>query len=127
MGQAISSAAIACMAAALVLPYSVFADALAGIRGRGTIRWGADQEGGGPYVFPKDADPAQVTGFEVDIADRIGEYLKVRAVFTQGQWDKIPDMLRTGKIDVVLNGYELTPGRTEVMDATIPYYVYLSS
>jgi polar amino acid transport system substrate-binding protein len=54
----------------------------------------------------------------------MGEYLKVRAEFTQGQWDKMPDMLRTGKIDAIINGYEFTPERVEIMDATIPYYVY---
>jgi polar amino acid transport system substrate-binding protein len=124
MGQAISSTAIACILAALLLPYSAFADALADIRDAGKIRWGGDQEGGGPYVFPKDADPSQVTGFEVELANRIAEFLKVKAVFTQGQWDKMPDMLRTRKIDVIINGYELTPARLETMDATIPYYVY---
>jgi polar amino acid transport system substrate-binding protein len=65
-----------------------------------------------------------VTGFEVDIANRIGTYLKVKPEFAQGQWDRMPDMLRTGKIDMILNGFELTPARAEIMDATIPYYVY---
>ena len=88
------------------------------------MRWGGDQEGGGPYVFPKENDPSRVTGFEVDLADRIGEYLEVKAEFTQGQWDRMPDMLRTGKIEVIINGYEFTPERAEIMDATIPYYVY---
>ena len=70
--------------------------------------WGGDQEGGAPYVFPKEDDPTQVTGFEVDLASRIAEYLRVRAQFTQGQWDKMPDMLRTGKIHAILSGYEFT-------------------
>jgi polar amino acid transport system substrate-binding protein len=107
-----------------MLPVCASADVLAGVRKSGVLRWGGDQEGGGPYVYPQEKNPAQVTGFEVDLANRLGEYLKVRAEFTQGQWDKMPDMLRTGKVDVIINGYELTPERAEIMDATIPYYVY---
>jgi polar amino acid transport system substrate-binding protein len=75
-------------------------------------------------VFPRDQDPSQVTGFEVDLANRIGEYLTLRPEFTQGQWDRMPDMLRTGKLDAIINGYEFTPERAEAMDPTIPYYVY---
>ncbi len=114
----------ALLGAGLWLPSAAKGDALSEIRARRTILWGGDQEGGGPYVFPRDSDPTQVTGFEVDIANRIGAYLKLRPEFTQAQWDKMPDMLRTGKIDVVLNGYEFTPARAEMMDATVPYYVY---
>lgn len=100
------------------------ADVLSELRQSGLMRWGGDQEGGGPYVYPKPDNPAEVTGFEVELANRLGEYLKVRAEFTQGQWDKMPDMLRTGKVHAVINGYEFTPERAEIMDATIPYYVY---
>jgi len=100
------------------------ADVLGEVRQSGKLLWGADQEGGGPYVFPRDDDPNQVTGFEVDLAERLASYLKVKAEFTQGQWDKMPDMLRTGKVAVIINGYEFTPERLDVMDATIPYYVY---
>lgn len=102
----------------------VMADRLDDVRQRGALQWGGDQEGGGPYVYPRVDDPNQVTGFEVELADRLAEYLMVRAEFTEGEWDSMPDMLRTGKVDIILNGYELTPGRLEFMDATVPYYVY---
>jgi polar amino acid transport system substrate-binding protein len=36
----------------------------------------------------------------------------------------MPELVRTGKIDIVLNGYEWTPERLTLMDASIPYYVY---
>jgi polar amino acid transport system substrate-binding protein len=114
----------ALLGGSLLLPCPANADAFSEIRASRRILWGGDQEGGGPYVYPRDNDPTQVTGFEVDIANRIGAYLKLKPEFTQAQWDKMPDMLRTGKIDVILNGFELTPARAEIMDATIPYYVY---
>jgi polar amino acid transport system substrate-binding protein len=100
------------------------ADDLDDVRTQQRLLWGGDQEGGGPYVFPRQDDPAKVEGFEVDIAERLGEYLKVQAVFTQGQWDRMPDMVSTKKIHVVLNGYEWSPLRAETLEPSIPYYVY---
>ena len=108
----------------LVVSTPARTDTLDDVRHRATLRWGGDQEGGGPYVYPRPDAPNKVTGFEVELADRLAEYLKVKAEFTQGQWESMPDMLRTGKVDVIINGYELTPQRLELMDATIPYYVY---
>src|SRR6185295_9810978 len=86
--------------------------------------WGADQEGGGPYVYPRDADPSEVTGFEVEIAAELARALGVKSHFFQAQWDKLPECLRTRKIDVILNGYERLPMHLATMDATLPYYVY---
>jgi polar amino acid transport system substrate-binding protein len=100
------------------------ADAFSSVKQRGELLWGGDQEGGGPYVFPRDDDPARVTGFEVELAEALGRYLGVRPRFSQGAWDKMPELLRSGKVDVVLNGYEWTPVRAEAMECTIPYYVY---
>jgi polar amino acid transport system substrate-binding protein len=100
------------------------ADTLAEVHTSGELRWGGDQEGGGPYVFPRDDKPDEVTGFEVQLAKAIARELGVKSVFTQAAWDKLPDMLRTSKVDVVLNGYELTPEREDVMKASLPYYVY---
>jgi len=100
------------------------ADVLDDVRKRGELVWGADQEGGGPYVYPRDDDPSEVTGFEVEIAARLGELLGVKPRFFQAQWDKLPECLRTRKVDVILNGYERTAEHLAAMDATIPYFVY---
>ncbi len=108
----------------MLAPSAAAANDLEEIRQAKTLLWGGDQEGGGPYIFPRDDRPSEVTGYEVDIANRLAEFLKVRAQFTQAQWDKLPDMLRTRKVHVILNGYEFTDVRLDVMDATIPYYVY---
>ncbi len=124
MGRWLGGSLAICVLVGAALPVGAAADDLASIRRAGKLLWGGDQEGGGPYVFPKENDPSRVTGFEVDLANRIAQYLKVQAEFTQGQWDKMPDMLRSGKIQAILNGYEFTPERSEIMDATIPYYVY---
>ncbi len=54
----------------------------------------------------------------------MAEYMKLKPDFVQGDWDHMPDMLTAGKVDMIMNGYEFTPERLEVMDASIPYYVY---
>jgi len=117
-------------ALALILSSVVFFNAasadqtLDAIRQRGTLLWGADQEGGGPFVYPRPDDPARLTGFEVELADLIAAHLGVKAQFAQGQWDKLPDVMDRGDIDIVLNGYEWTPNRAQRYGLSIPYYIY---
>jgi polar amino acid transport system substrate-binding protein len=117
-------AILAALLAVALLQSVAVADTLADVHSRGELVWGADQEGGGPYVFPRDDDPSRVTGFEVELAERLAAALGVKARFLQGQWDKMPELLHTRKVDVVLNGYEWTRARVATMDATIPYFVY---
>ena len=70
----------------LIVSSSVSADeALDRIRQRGTLLWGADQEGGGPFVYPSPDDPTKLVGFEVELAQLIAEHLGVKPVFSQGQ------------------------------------------
>jgi polar amino acid transport system substrate-binding protein len=105
-------------------PDKAFADDLDEIKNGKKLLWGADEEGGGPYIFPSEKDATQLEGFEVDIAARLAEYLKVEAQLARGQWDSMPEMLTAKKIHVVLNGYEWTSLRAESFEASIPYYVY---
>ncbi len=99
-------------------------DTLDAIQRRSELIWGADAEGGGPYVYSDAADPRKLTGFEVELADALAEKLGVQARCQQGPWDNLPALLGTGQIDIVLNGYELTPARAGTMAHTIPYYIY---
>jgi polar amino acid transport system substrate-binding protein len=116
--------ALLALAVTLLFAPRARADLLDEVRAKKVLVWGADQEGGGPYVYPRDDDPNQVTGFEVELAALIARELGVSPKFFQGNWDKLPDLARTGQIDVILNGYELTPEREAVLEATKPYYVY---
>lgn len=110
----------------LVMPRGARAQttALECLRTDGVLAWGADQEGGGPFVFPADDDPTRLVGFEVEIAELIAAHLGVKAEFRQGQWDKLPDLLDRGDIDLVLNGFEWNRGRAERYGTSIPYYIY---
>lgn len=90
----------------------------------GVLRWGGDQEGGGPYIFPLDDNPSQVTGFEIDLAAALGRHLRRQTQFVQGDWDQLLPLLSRGNIDLVLNGYEYTPERAVEYLASVPYYIY---
>lgn len=116
--------AVVLMSAGSLRTRDARADTLDEIRRRGTLVWGADAEGGGPFIFPRNDDPSQVQGFEVELADLLAKRLEVKAQFQQGQWEKLPDLLDRGDIDVVINGYEWTPAWGERFGATIPYYLY---
>src|SRR5690349_18930587 len=111
----------ACVSLVLVLASSVRADTLDQVRQRGALRWGGDQEGGGPYIYPRPDDPRQVTGFEVDLMELLAARLGVRSEFQQREWTNLPDSLRVGDIDVIANGYELTEPHLSTKIATIPY------
>ncbi len=116
---------IACLLAAVLGAAPASAQsALDRIQAGGVLIWGADQEGGGPFVYPRDDDKSRVTGFEVDLAEKLAEALGVKPQFQQGPWDQMPSLLESRKVHIVLNGYEWTPPRAEAMAATIPYYVY---
>jgi polar amino acid transport system substrate-binding protein len=88
------------------------------------LTWGGDQEGGGPYIYPRADDPTQVTGFEVDLMDLLAQRLGRRARFQQCEWVNLSDLLRIGDIDCIVNGYELREDHLATKIATIPYYVY---
>ncbi|MCS6902437.1 MAG: ABC transporter substrate-binding protein/permease, partial [Myxococcales bacterium] len=105
-------------------PSAAYADDLEEVRRGGVLRWGGDQEGGGPYIYPRDDQPSLVTGFEVDLASDLARRIGVRAEFVQGPWDRLPDLLRTRKIHIILNGYELTPSHAATMEAGQPYLGY---
>jgi len=118
-------AAFCIVAASLTQPLVTVADdGLDRIRLRGTLVWGADQEGGGPFIYPDPDDPSERIGFEVELAELVAEHLGVKPEFSQGQWDKLPDLLDRGDIDLVLNGYEWTTNRAARYGLSIPYYIY---
>jgi polar amino acid transport system substrate-binding protein len=99
-------------------------DGLARVRSTGRLVYGADQEGGGPYIYPDPASPREVTGFEVELMRDLCADLGVRPRFAQGQWDRLLQNLDAGLVDVVVNGYEWTESRARRYLASRPYYVY---
>jgi polar amino acid transport system substrate-binding protein len=98
-------------------------DALAAVRARGALRWGADMQGGEPFVF-QHAEDGRLVGFEVEIAEALARRLGVRAEFVQSDWHHLMPSLERGDFDVILNGLEVTPGRRARIAFTRPYYAF---
>ena len=113
--------AVACVVAATV-SWAGAAE-LDEIQSRRELVWAADQEGGGPHVFPDPADPRRLTGFEVEFAKLLAGELGVKARFQQGQWDRLP-LLLDQSVDCVINGLELTPERRRDYGCSRPYFGY---
>ena len=93
------------------------------VRRRGELVWAADQEGGGPHVFPDPDARGMLRGFEVEFAELIAAELGVKARFQQGQWDRLP-LLLGRSADCVINGIELTPERRRDYRCSRPYFGY---
>src|SRR5438046_2946943 len=100
------------------------ADHLQQIKERGVLLWGADAEGGAPYVYPDPQKPEQLIGFEVDLADALAAKLGVKAKMVQNQWDQLIPALERGNFDIILNGLELTPDNQQHIAMSLPYFVY---
>ncbi len=101
----------------------VAAEGLEQIRQRGTLRWGADAEGGAPYVFKDPAAPDRLIGFEWELAELLAGELGVKAEMVQNQWDKLLDGIQRADFDIAMNGIEVTDDRREIVDFSRPYYV----
>lgn len=99
-------------------------DHLDEIRQRGEMRWGADAEGGAPYVYADPQHPDQPIGFELELADALARKLGVKAIMVQNQWDQLIPALDRGNFDIILNGLELTPENQQRIAMSRPYYAY---
>lgn len=87
------------------------------------LRYGADLEGGVPYVFEDPDHPGQLIGYEVEIIEAIAARLGRKAVFVQNDWDKLIPGLNRDLYDIAIQGQEITPEHEEAVDFTIPYYL----
>lgn len=88
------------------------------------LRWGADPDGGMPYVFKDPADPSKNIGFEVDLAVALAKELNREIEFTQYPFDKLADGIERGDIDFAMNGLEIRPDLVGRVEFSRPYYVY---
>lgn len=81
------------------------------------LRWGMDETGGAPYVYDN-----QTKGFEIELARYLAEQLGRTSEPVSGDWSKLPELLRNGELDIVLNGYEYSEQFRD--SASVPYYIY---
>lgn len=87
------------------------------------LTWGADAEGGEPFVFKDAAAPDRDIGFEVDLVQALSRELGREIRREQLDFDTLTLNLERKNIDLALNGLEITPDREENVRFSRPYYV----
>ncbi len=117
-----SSRLFATLALAVAASRTAAADDLARVRGAGVLRFGADAEGGAPFVYEDPREPGRLKGFEVEIAELLAARLGVRAEMKQHNWAELVPGLVRGDFDVALNGLEITDYREREIDFSRAYY-----
>ena len=76
----------------------------------------------GPYApYTYHDDSGALTGFEVDVANAIGEKIGYKVEFVEGAWDSLFPALDAGTIDVIMNQVTITDARLETYDFSTPY------
>ena len=88
------------------------------------LRWGADEEGGAPYIFKDPRNPQRNLGFEVDLKDALARELGRPIHFKQYEFNSLFSGLERGDFDFAMNGLEITADRKAKALFTRPYYVY---
>lgn len=91
---------------------------------REVLRYAIDPAGGAPFAMPRPDNPDALTGFEIELMDAIGRELGVRVEPVAGDWLALVDLLKSGRADLAINGFEVTEERAAEVDFSAPYYVY---
>jgi polar amino acid transport system substrate-binding protein len=94
------------------------------IQDEGVLRWGVDPAGGAPFSMPDPRDPQRLVGFEIELVERLCQYLGVRSEPVPADWLALIDNMKAGRTDLALNGLEVSEERAAVVDFTLPYYRY---
>ncbi len=110
--------AVLMLASLLTITVSAEQDLLAKIQERGTIIIGLEGDWA-PWSFVDEND--QLMGFDAEVARAIAAKLGVEAEIIPGEWDGLFAGMDAGRYDIVVNGVEVTPERTEKYDFADPY------
>lgn len=100
------------------------ADTLAAVRERGELTWGADLQGGEPFLWEDPDRPGELLGFEVEIMKAVARRLGVRQRMVQCDWSNLLPSLERRDFDLVFNGLEATAERRARILLSRPYFVY---
>ena len=93
-------------------------DLLAQIQERGEIT--VAMEGTwAPWTYHDEND--NLVGYDVEVAQLIGEELGVDVNFVEGEWDGLLAGLDAGRYDIMVNGVGMTEERMEKYDFSNPY------
>ncbi len=99
------------------LSWGVHADTLKNILDSGTLRVGVSLFT--PWTMKNEA--GQLSGFEIDVANKLADDIGVKPKFNIYQWDQIIAALIKGEIDVIAGGMAITPARALKINFSRPY------
>jgi polar amino acid transport system substrate-binding protein len=129
-GGAVKHRCVLCLLALMPLTATMLA-ARSGAREQDEpLIWGADCDGGIPYVIKAKGEAAAeepdgpVTGFEADLRDALARQLGRRIVFKQLKFENLFMDLDQGHCDFAMNGLEITAKNTARAAFSKPYYLY---
>jgi polar amino acid transport system substrate-binding protein len=105
------------VASLLLVPASAQADVLEDILARGTIRVGVSLFT--PWTIQDEA--GQLSGFEVDVANKLAEDMDVKPEYKIYVWEDIIPAVRKGEIDIIAGGMAITPERALKINFSQPY------
>ena len=63
----------------------------------------------------------QLSGFEIDVADKLAQDMGVKVKYSVYEWDLIIDALNKGEIDLIAGGMSITPARALKVNFIRPY------
>jgi polar amino acid transport system substrate-binding protein len=93
-------------------------DSFTKIQSKGTVVIGVDD--GFPPMGFKD-EKGNIVGFDIDFANAVCAKLGIKAEIRKIDWDTKELELSTGKIDMIWNGYTITPEREQKVLFSKPY------
>lgn len=96
------------------------ADRLTQIRSAGTLKVAAF-DGNPPFGFV-DPETRRIAGFDVDYAEALADKLGVELEIVPTNPANRIALLASGKVDLVLANFTITPERAEQVDFSIPYF-----
>lgn len=90
----------------------------------GKLQWGSDFTDGAPYVFKDPANPNNLVGFEVEVADAIAKLMGITQHQVETDYAKLEQSLLSNQFDFVMNGWEVTEDRKKTELFSDGYYRY---
>ncbi|CAH1855054.1 transporter substrate-binding domain-containing protein [Convivina intestini] len=84
---------------------------------KGTLTVGLE----GTYAPFSYRENGKLTGYEVDVAQAVGDKLHLKTKFVQTKWDSLIAGLGSNRYDVVMNNVGITPERKKTYRLATPY------
>ena len=66
-------------------------------------------------------EQGELVGFDIDLSKEVAERLDMNFIYQSIDWSVKEQELNSGNIDMIWNGYGITPEREELVQMTDPY------